>query len=435
MKRISVTFLSFVISATVNAQTSSANPSPENPVQAISKGIGGIFGALTSILNPRVAEIKKLHEERRYEEAREAMLRQSDKYLETELTELKALLKPTLELDYQEKVAQAIKEISLGPDVSSLSDAAEKIWVLEQYTNRLIPQLDFFGVSAYSIEAKKSEWIKSYIELVEKYAATTSSTPSGDKAYYIRKMAAEAPSLLKSCNDALTEKFEKNAAALCRVALEGEVWNRLEKKILENDVTRIVEESRQSPPQKRLQSLFSTLNNFNIDKTKWRDFLKASELELIYADQRQWLAEQLTPKDSQILIVRLEPEIQQTNGQSTIASEYTSGRETLPNPQYLQAQRYYQEVQQGYQNCEAQVAINSINNPYTVNMCFLWGGRIRESRQLIDSTSPTISRDLTTPYQIAANEIKVQVRDTFAVIALNGAREPVYILAQSTREK
>ena len=64
MKPISVTFLSFVISATVNAQTSSANPSPENPVQAISKGIGGIFGALTSILNPRVAEIKKLYEER-----------------------------------------------------------------------------------------------------------------------------------------------------------------------------------------------------------------------------------------------------------------------------------------------------------------------------------------------------------------------------------
>lgn len=410
---------------------------PQNPLeqgaQQLGSGVKSLFEALGSILNPKAAEVKDLHKSGNLEEARARLQAYQLDLSPSDLTELKELLKPSLEAHYQEAFVQEIERLQITSDVDNLLGSAEKLNALHLQATQLNNELLFFDIPKTTALSEKTDaWITKlteHLRSAQNFDLLMETLGPSAAARSISKIAAEP--LRQACTDVFLERESATLIKTCESLLPEPVANQMKRDITDHRLKVISTNTEKQGTYEYLKRLLELAEKVNLSPIDWRNKIEPLLPELKVVPTNSLAAsKKLTHQKNKILITSVRTDIQQHVKRSTKQGRFVSGTETTPNSDYLTLQRQYQQAVIERQNCNQQFAIASLTNPYAINLCWLLNSRISQLDASLITTSPTTTNSTYSDYSYEVSEVTVSLQQTdLAVIDSTSTKEGAVFFA------
>jgi S1-C subfamily serine protease len=232
----------------------------------------------------------------------------------------------------------------------------------------------------------------------------------GDNYPALRRLVSEklATQLFETCG---AGALSSDDLSRCNDFLPSELRVRLRDKLVATELASL--SSSGSTRELALQRR-RAIQKWRPDETVSMIYYQLKEAALVptvkWVSPALWRAEVAMsgPSGTAELIVTIEDQPPaQSATRSKRRSQYTSGQQTLPNPQYLDMQRRYQEGLMSVQSCNQNYLIARAANPYALNFCGILEVAVGRLSDNMRNVSPTVTRELTTPYEFDVTDVTV----------------------------
>jgi hypothetical protein len=161
-------------------------------------------------------------------------------------------------------------------------------------------------------------------------------------------------------------------------------------------------------------------SKWSISESKLETKMKLAMPVIVYyqsGEIRNWLSKLLV---NEVAVVKDDQIVNQKMTKENVSSSFVSGVQTLPNPEYVSAQRDFYESSRQIQNCENNYVVEKIKNPYAMNFCGFSQIPLNDARNRLNRLSPTISRDVMSSYTYEITKIEVDLSVDVYVFGYSG---------------
>lgn len=143
------------------------------------------------------------------------------------------------------------------------------------------------------------------------------------------------------------------------------------------------------------------------------------ELDLIEKQEGQSAKDLIPQNRNQVFTVTERASIEESSEAREQSSSYLLRTDRLPNRQYQEARRKYQETLQQKQNCLNNYYAQAASNPYAINLCGMWAIPIASARNNLSSTPQYVKNKVYEDYSFNITEAEVSVQWRVTVSALD----------------
>jgi serine protease Do len=176
---------------------------------------------------------------------------------------------------------------------------------------------------------------------------------------------------------------------------------------------------------------------------EWRNYVEPSLPKIYQTNQDEFQSRLTTNPATGIFVISLQSEPSQKIRKEKRSSTFVSGRQVVPNPEYLDLQRRHQQGNMEYQNCNANYRVQALTNPYAINLCVIMIPALNNIQRSLSATSPTLTQTLTSPYEFDIDNVTVSVKSTiflatysaqskgFMVTSISDTRSKDFVFAKN----
>ena len=432
--RICITLLLtllFSISETVQPQ-----PSEQT---ATAPSASGFFEGVRRFFNPKLAEIDRLYNAGSLYAAVEYLIANSHDLGEEDREKYKNLLRGFAETEFLQQTKK-LDATTVEPDLDSLVRFGNQSQEFRKLWPTLESRAKFFSLDGETIKTKHNTLVSDWELRTASLLRTMIESDTGPATdilpnYKTLVKLAGKEKVSRICADLITNggKPSSKIYAQCEKLLDRNDLSTVRDAAINKEVASA---SQIKTPYEKLKSLNETSARWGLTDIEWRNHIEAQ------LPQRITLSENdlsLPPDDetrNSILVIYQQDSPEQNVRREKISSTFASGRQMLPNPEYLDLQRRYQQANFEYQNCNANYRAQAFTNPYAINLCGFLIPSLNSLQNALSSTSPTVTQTLKSSYEIDTERLSIRVRSKIFLSAFSEqAKDFVFVSTESNREK
>jgi S1-C subfamily serine protease len=432
-KRTSRAVLLLALLSTPLQQTAvaSAEAGPPNP-------LSGIFGALKRALSPTTAELEQLIASKDYFVAADFLREKASDLREEDIKKFKSLIAPEIQKVLSER-SEELARITLNESSESVL-ASGKILsiVVSEWREKIEPNAPFLGLETQGFKdifnQRQTEWYRLSERTLK--TAIDGDLVDGEELERYKELAQQTGAQLPTsiCETALGDSTTRQLALKnCSLFLSPTDLANLRINAATRDLERL--EPSESAYE-RVVALSRVSKDWRLTLSEWEKLISPRLPTITQISAENSLNSLVTQDKKHAVLIKKSSRPSQKISKETKRSEYVSGQITLPNPQYLELQRYYEQTTIQYQNCNANYRVQALSNPYAINFCLVMLPNLNRAQSALASTSPTTTQDQKTPYQYEVDNVSVRVNEDF-ILALYSSEKKDYFFKTTTavREK
>lgn len=396
-----------------------------------------ILGGIKRIFSQTSSEISKLIDNGELDLAIDRFESSWDDLSESDKVSFKQRLKPAFEKSVSNTLSK-IQTISPEPFLKSLIENSNALQEVTYWLSTRANRFAFFEVDRKEVDSQIEIRRNQLISVATQstlHAIATGSDEYKIEGPLLELLKRDSNQILTGCQRLLNEQkgSEFEIFTRCERLLSSSNKNELRESALSNALKRIPTDL---GSQGKVIRAYEIASKWKFSNAEWYQKIDGPIVKikpLKSSDLQEWLQKKST--DEVAVIHQQLPPTQQIS-KNIVSSSYVSGTRTLPNPQYLEANRNYQQAIIAYQQCEANYRIQAATNPYAINVCTLYAGIIGKARDTLSGTYPTVSQDMHTNYEYEVTKVEVTVKSkTFIVASSNSLGDFVVSVLDNERKK
>jgi S1-C subfamily serine protease len=396
------------------ASTASAQPESSSLPSAVQ----GIFDGIRKSLNPKLAELDRLYSAGRFKEAIEFLLDNATELSDPDRQKYTSALRKYVESERAD-LEKTLWTTNLDSGIGNLLSFGRQRADFKGGWRGIERRLTFFGINASALEEQHQKLFQSWELLAERELSSfllrkSSDDPDAEKYNQLfRLIGGEKTSSICTAAIGFAENLRSGPVARCKDLVSSQQLQSLRLATIKTEVARA---AGTSGALEKLERFSDILIYWKLSPREYRGLIATELPEIVKiteSDLRSWVA---SAKTSQIAVIEMSSEPTQQLRREKRQSSFISGRQVTPNPDYLDLQRRHSELNLEYQNCLADYRIQSLRNPYALNLCIIAVPNLNTLSRALSSTSPTITQTLTTPYEYDIDTLEISVKSRYAVI-------------------
>ena len=369
-----------------------------------------LFKSFRRLTNNSLVKIENLIEDKKFEEAISLLIKSPGELNDIDRVEITKKLKPIAEKKVEEAMSELLATKS-GSTLSGLDTSSEDI--LKKYETVLQTKdiIIFFNLKE-TIKLTIDSIVKNWLEGVENIININgySTEPSEKLKNFSKIVRLSEESSYAFCERLITSKKGK----------EQEFYNYCEKFLTPNSskkirslgLTSVLNDVTQvNGALEKLEYLSSITKKWRIQDNEWREVVLPliPNFKLMRSNEiLKWLSSK--EGDAGIYLQSNNPD--QNIVKEKKISRFKSGETTIVNPEYLEAERNYQQATLGYQNCEANYRVARFNNPYAIYLCGFNYAVVSEAQRKLSQTNPVQTLQKFSAYNIDVSIVQVTTNYT-----------------------
>lgn len=367
---------------------------------AFGQNENGFFSRLQFALSSKAQQVEQLIEAKDLDGAIKIFQENYAEIRSEKQQELKAKLLPIVESSMQSWIA---KVDSLDASSGYLDDVIGEYKKLEGQNESSAKKYDLFGISRtqtykYLYEKK----VQIYDKAIGSFA-TNQQTSEAIKGFLLsqpRLLISRCKLNILSSDESNIQSLRTQCKKLLPIANSSDIDEAMaDRKLAQLDTNLYA--------YQKLLEISKILKSEGLSGKDYELALKKYKPTVVYLDQaaiKDWLQEK-RPDQIAVFFRQVEPTQKVNKAQRN--SSYVSATETIPNAQYLTAQRNYQAAFIEYQNCQANYRVQAATNPYAMNFCAFSAAAANNAKTALDATPPTVRNEIYSTYSFEVNSIEI----------------------------
>lgn len=393
----------------------------------------GFFDGVRRAFNPKIAELERLIKEKKFDDSVLYLMQISDGLSKEDRKRYSDLIRPYVAAQFDDK-RKFVEALKVDPTLDGLIKIGNGLLDFSKDWLDFEKKLIFFGFDNIYLKNKHNELAIQWRSAANQLLMQKLNNYSGEILKFDQQhrqfsdllgegeIADACVSIIKASSNVRNGILDR-----CQGFLKSNYFDLVRSAA----VMREVELSSNSlSPFEKLQRLDEINKFWSLSEIDWRNFIEPSMPQVILISKEQLPNRLHESQDNAVFVFIDNTETSQNIRREKHASAFISGQQVVPNPEYLQLQRQYEQINLEYQNCNANYRIQSLYNRNAINLCPLMMTGLTNVQNALAATSPTVTKTLSTDYQYDVDSVTITVSRETSILAYS-SKNKGYMIASS----